>query len=257
MTTKKRFIGIILISFIAMLLSSNVAFPACPKPEYAPYELRAHIRMIVFNFLSDKALSPHTSDEILDLLDFYRSVRGNLLVSNCDVTGARTGMLISEILAKSITFVVECNDGFDNDRDGKIDLDDPGCADSSDNDETDCVGCPSPPLLLIRNAGTNIASFDKNGFLVIKGTLQQNTAPVQSSDDEFVVKDSSGNPVAMINLVAGNMIIKGSLFQNQGLLTPASSNNLIVKDNDDRIKAYIDNLGNLYLRESVVENGNP
>lgn len=278
MTTKKRIICIIFIIFILMILSSNVAFPICPKPEYAPYELRAHIRAIVFDFLSDPASSPYTTNEILDMLDFYRAEKDKSLVDNCDVSGARSVMLISNILAKSIAIVVECNDGFDNDIDGKIDLDDAGCADLFDNDETncgdsvcessesclscdsDCGGCPyapSPPLLLIKNAGINIVSFDENGFLVIRGALQNNAAPVQTSDSEFVVKDSSGNPVAMINLITGNMAIKGNLFENQGSLTPASDNDFIVKDANGDVRVYIDSSGNLYLKKSIVQNGNP
>lgn len=272
MAIKKRLIGISLIFFIAMLLSSNAAFSICPKPDYAPNELRSHIRTIIFNFLSDQASSPHSLDEIRDLLEFYRDERGNTLVSDCDVMGTRTDMPISDILAKSIAFVRECNDGFDNDKDGRIDLSDAGCTDLSDEDETncgdsvceealescstcsfDCCGfVPSPPLLLIKNAGIDVASFDQDGFLVIKGALQQNVIPVQTSDDEFVIKDNSGNAIAVINLVTGNMAIKGSLFQNQGLLAPASSSDFVVKDASGNVLDYIDSSGNLYLRKSIV-----
>ena len=40
--------------------------------------------------------------------------------------------------AKSPRAVKECNDGFDNDGDGDIDLADAGCRNPGDNDETNC-----------------------------------------------------------------------------------------------------------------------
>ena len=36
-----------------------------------------------------------------------------------------------------VTVQTQCSDGIDNDGDGKIDLADPGCANASDNNETD------------------------------------------------------------------------------------------------------------------------
>ena len=43
------------------------------------------------------------------------------------------------------SFTPRCNDGKDNDSDGKIDMDDPGCSSAQDNDETDPVAAPKPP----------------------------------------------------------------------------------------------------------------
>jgi hypothetical protein len=41
--------------------------------------------------------------------------------------------------------IFQCNDGIDNDGDGKIDMVDPGCSNLSDNDELDTIPPPPPP----------------------------------------------------------------------------------------------------------------
>lgn len=43
--------------------------------------------------------------------------------------------------------VAACADGVDNDADGKVDLADPGCSSSTDNDETDVVTPPGSPFI--------------------------------------------------------------------------------------------------------------
>jgi hypothetical protein len=172
--------------------------------------------------------------------------------------------------------IAECNDGVDNDGDGATDLDDSGCTDESDNDETncgdgicegpenclicssDCGTCPSPILLLMKGL-SNVISFDSSGDVILKGTLDKlNPNPQPTADDEFILKDSGGNSVAIVNLVTGNMIIKGDLYQDQPTLTPSpSSNDFIVKDSSGEVVSYIDESGNFYLKGTLTENGNP
>ena len=60
--------------------------------------------------------------------------------------------------------VHETNDGADNDKDGYIDLKDPGCADSQDNDETNTV--IMSPSTVVKPA---ISSFIANPTSVTKG----------------------------------------------------------------------------------------
>lgn len=171
--------------------------------------------------------------------------------------------------------IAECNDKIDNDDDGKIDLEDTGCVDILDNDETncgdgvceseesctfctlDCGVCPLPAFLLMKSS-SNAISFDNNGNVVLKGALEKNSNPQPTADDEFIFKDSSGNSVGVVNLITGNMVIKGELFQNQPTLAPSpSSNDFIVKSADGNVVSYIDESGNLYLKGALTENGNP
>ena len=169
---------------------------------------------------------------------------------------------------------IECNDRFDNDLDGKVDLADAGCINSSDNDETNCgdavceggencAFCSSDCgvclniLLLMRDITSNVISFLDNGTVVLNGTLQQQVIPIATSDDEFIFKSSTGGNAAIINLITGNMLISGSLFQNQATLTPSTSNNFIVKDSSGNVVSYINELGNFYLKGPLIQNSIP
>ncbi len=118
--------------------------------------------------------------------------------------------------------------------------------------------CLPSPILTIKNNIQNIIRFYENGSVVLRGSLSQNTAPAATSDDEFIFKDRDGNAVAVANLVTGNMIIKGSLQENQQALTPsASSNDFIVKDSNAQVVSYVDESGNFFLKGALTQNGNP
>lgn len=274
-TTKKEIAITALILIALLLLFLPLVSSACPKTTYSINELRSNLRAIIFGFLSDPSSSPYNKQEILDLLAFYKAEKGKLSVDSCDITGTNSGKSISAILAKTIAFQKECSDGLDNDADGKIDLGDAGCTDLNDNDETNCgdrvceggetcQSC-SPDccfgfgiVLSLKNAIQNIISFKESGDVILRGTLNKISNPQASLDDEFIVKDGLGNPVAIINLVTGNAVIKGDLFENQASLTPpASSNGLIVKDPNGDVISYIDESGNFYLKGALTQNGNP
>ena len=109
----------------------------------------------------------------------------------------------------------------------------------------------------MKNVLSNVISFDNDGNVVLKGTLNKNTNPVPTADDEFIFKESGGSEVAIINLVTGNMAIKGGLFEKQPALNNPASNDIIIKNQNDEIVSYIDESGNLYLKGSLTENGNP
>lgn len=114
------------------------------------------------------------------------------------------------------------------------------------------------PPLIMRNNLLNAISFLNDGNVILRGTLQQNTDPQQASDDEFVFKDRNGNNVAIVNLITGNMVIKGNLLENQSTLTPpTSSDDFIVKNSNGDIISYIDDAGNFLLNGSLTQNGNP
>lgn len=113
--------------------------------------------------------------------------------------------------------------------------------------------------LIMRNNLLNVIRFEGNGNVVLKGVLNANYPnPPVTASDEFIIKDISGNAVAVINLDSGNMFIKGSLFENQQTLSPSpSSNDFIVKDANGNVISYIDESGNFYLKGTLTQNGNP
>jgi len=140
---KNKLIITIFLLFVFLALFPGFVSAVCPQREYTSNELRNNLRTIVFDFLSDPisspyytSIPPHTQ-EIQDLLAFYKSEKDNSLITDCDVVveNTLTNTEISTIMEKTIVFEKECSDGDDNDGDGKIDLADPGCIDSQDNDE--------------------------------------------------------------------------------------------------------------------------
>ncbi len=123
---------------------------------------------------------------------------------------------------------------------------------------SDCGTCPSFRYLLMKNNILNVLSFNVDGSAVLKGILQQNSNPQPTADDEFIVKDRNGNNVAIVNLITGNMFIKGTLQQNQQSLSPSpSSNDFVVKDSNGNVIVYIDESGNFLLKGTLIQNGNP
>lgn len=130
--------------------------------------------------------------------------------------------------------------------------------------DNDCYGdecwtsCLPYGIFKIKNNLIRVLSFKSDGSVVIKGTLQQNSNPIPTDDDEFMVKDSSGNYIAVMNLVTGNMLIKGNLFENQASLNPSdSTNDFVVADTSGNVVSYIDESGNLRLKGALTQNGNP
>ena len=131
---------IICISFVFLMLSASFAFAEfvydqCPENIDTPNELRNQLRIVVLNFLAGPSSSSYALNDILDLLDFYKSVKDQSLIADCSASGARTGTLITAILEKTLVFKGQCNDEVDNDKDSFIDLADDGCDDVRDKDE--------------------------------------------------------------------------------------------------------------------------
>ncbi len=98
----------------------------------------------------------------------------------------------------------------------------------------------------------SVAWFDDIGDLVLTGTLTQGTAPTATGNDEFRIKDSGGDDVAIIDLTDGDMVIEGSKYEEQTSMSGAS--NFIVKDDYGNVVAYINTSGDLYLTGKVHEN---
>ncbi|MBI4010090.1 MAG: hypothetical protein HY361_02770 [Candidatus Aenigmarchaeota archaeon] len=112
--------------------------------------------------------------------------------------------------------------------------------------------CPSNFILFMKDS----IQFTEIGDAILKGALAKlNPDPQTTPDDEFVFKDSAGNIVVVINLITGNMVIKGDLFENQASLTPsAASNDFIIKNSNGDIVSFIDESGNFYLKGMLIQN---
>ena len=176
-----------------------------------------------------------------------------------------------------INSIVECNDNKDNDRDNKIDLSDAGCQDVMDKDETncgdnaceggencvacapDCGPCSSLSNLLFKSGQFNAILFDYMGNAVLKGTLRKESSISQvPGEDEIIINDRNGVTVAILSLATGSMIIKGNVMKNQGVISPGqASNDFIVRDYAGNVVSYIDEYGNLILKGTLTQNGNP
>lgn len=271
---QKKLMTISFVLAIFLILSANLVFSDCPAEIDTAYELRSQLRTIILNFLSDPPSSPYSTNEILDLLDFYKNEKDKALITSCNTQGSRTLTEITAIIGKTIVFQTQCNDNNDNDGDGRIDLNDAGCASLSDDDETNCPDnicegpetcltcrldcCPTLEILIMKNTISNVLSFAESGNVVLRGAFQRNTLPIPTSDDEFIVRDSSGANVAIVNLVTGNMVIKGDLLENQAsLIPPEASSDFIVKDSNGNVISYIDEQGNFHLKGTLMQRGNP
>jgi|TARA_Y100000310_G_scaffold345721_1_gene468806 hypothetical protein len=108
-------------------------------------------------------------------------------------------------------------------------------------------------------AASNAMSIDNNGNAILRGTLVQNQDPINPApdQDEFVMKDSLGDVVALVRLQNGNMFISGNLFESQPSLIPPASDDFVIINSDGEVISYIDESGNFYLRGSLTQNGNP
>jgi hypothetical protein len=121
--------------------------------------------------------------------------------------------------------VAQCADGVDNDGDGKIDAADPGCADSSDNDETDPVQPPptgtcftSPGSCGFPDPAYGNVGVPADTTLTSSGSINANT-PGQVIDG----KDITGSIEVNANVTIKNSRITG----NSGCGGSACGNSLI------------------------------
>jgi parallel beta-helix repeat protein len=103
-------------------------------------------------------------------------------------------------------------------------------------------------------AGDDIAWIDRCGNMALRGTITPNTIPYATVAKEFRFQNVDGNDAAIINAKNGNVFIRGMLYERQATLTLSGSNNFIIKDSNGTVVAYINNAGDLYLKGSLYEN---
>jgi len=105
------------------------------------------------------------------------------------------------------------------------------------------------------SAGTNRASFDDAGNVVITGTLFQSSATAPSGNDDFIVQNSAGTWKAWVDGATGNMYLAGTMADNQAISPPANS--FIIQNSGGTAVSYIDSNGNLRLSGAFVAGGTP
>jgi len=106
------------------------------------------------------------------------------------------------------------------------------------------------------DSGVDVAWFDNLGNVALKGTLEPNTTPTATGNDEFRFQDSNGVDVAIIDATDGNMYIKGSKHENHNMVLYGQHRFIVQDSNGDRV-AYINELGDLYLKGELYENAIP
>jgi len=112
-------------------------------------------------------------------------------------------------------------------------------------------------FLVEHASGDAMAVFDYCGNLLLYGSLtDEQTWPSATTDDEFIVQNSAGNNLAVINAVDGDMFIHGLVkldSDNDWVDPDTGENEFIIRDKDGYPVAYIDESGNVYLKGGVFE----
>jgi len=108
------------------------------------------------------------------------------------------------------------------------------------------------PLFEIRdNQDNRLAIFDSFGNLDIIGTLTQNTEPT-ADDNDFIIQNLTQGLNAVITNPQGNLLIKQTIQQNLGTLSP-TLNAFIIQNNTGTSVAYFNSTGSLFLVGSLTE----
>jgi len=104
----------------------------------------------------------------------------------------------------------------------------------------------------IRDEEDNILTvFDSLGNVNIKGFLTQKIGLI-ADDDDFVIENVNGSLNLVITNPEGNMLIKGSLSENQLSLVPTPSS-FIIENKTGATVVYVNSTGSLFLRGNLVE----
>lgn len=109
---------------------------------------------------------------------------------------------------------------------------------------------------IVNSSGTTLVWFGDKGYLVTRGTVQQSSSYQSTASDAFVIQNNGEN--VFIVTQNGTIQIDGLLYENQPVLTSSDSrNDFRIKSNDDTLVAYVNESGHVFLKGSIIENGNP
>src|SRR3990167_330927 len=105
-----------------------------------------------------------------------------------------------------------------------------------------------------QTAGNNLAWFDYSGNILIEGYLEENSDKIRTSGDEWIIRNNNEDAL-IFDIATGNLYVDGTIFENQGSLTPSAvSDNFIVKDSDGTVVLYINQSGSVFLKGSLTSN---
>ncbi len=112
----------------------------------------------------------------------------------------------------------------------------------------------SEAFSVLDDSDANMAIFDNLGNLFLKGTMDQNSTHTATDANEFIVENSAGSELAIIDANDGNMYIDGQIFENQDTFPLDGTNHFIIEDSSGNTVAYIDDPnGDLYLKGKLYE----
>jgi len=111
---------------------------------------------------------------------------------------------------------------------------------------------PTASKFEIKNStGSNIAFFDFNGNLFLKGTKFESQILSSPTLNSFVIKNSSGSMLAYIN-ESGYLFLSGNITENS--VNGLTTTNLEIRNSFGSLIGFFDNVGNLKLNGSLYEN---
>jgi hypothetical protein len=114
------------------------------------------------------------------------------------------------------------------------------------------VNCTGYKCFITRSSGNAVVIFDALGAVDLKASLTQSASSSPEAND-FIIRNSTGTPVAWIN-ASGNFFIKGTLSENNGVACTPPTNSFFIKGNNSECVAYVDNSGNLWVKGDLREN---
>jgi hypothetical protein len=107
-----------------------------------------------------------------------------------------------------------------------------------------------------------VGIFTRFGNLIIKGIIIQNVTG-EPGEQDFTIGFSERNGfsetitnTAWISTESGNLYLRGRIYENQEVLSPAQYNTFVIRNKFGLILGYFDELtGDLYLRGNIVQLG--
>lgn len=110
-------------------------------------------------------------------------------------------------------------------------------------------------IIIKNSSGHNMSWFGDLGNILLRGTLEENSAHSISANDEGIVR-FNGEDVFILDTTNGNLYIDGELAENQGTLNPGSDD-FVIKDEAGNPVIYVSKTGYMFIKGTLTENGDP
>ncbi|MBN2052784.1 hypothetical protein JW756_04745 [Candidatus Woesearchaeota archaeon] len=105
---------------------------------------------------------------------------------------------------------------------------------------------------ILRASGSPVAVFDKWGALDIKGNIVQSSTDSPGAND-FIVRNSTGAPVAWVDDTTGNITLLGAFSENNDVFCTPPEKSFIIVGNNSECVAYVNETGDLWIRSASKE----